>query len=942
MPVASGAGKTSRGSLFCRFLRFLVFVGLFGVAAFGGALLAQQLSSVEIAHHGLVSQKVLAEPGSLRQTNPRESESSVQNGTLRKSLLLDGDHRTEQQTQSYAPLDKSRTSDPRETSSLLARLADYGSSRSAEMWAVMRHVEDHVEDEFLDKQAAVSRYAHLQGGLHAAMLLDPDGSELGFYGNPDLKREMLSWWRSKHSSVHYQAPESSAIVTAIEEGNEICARDVHVFYYMWYANAKVDGAWAHWNHEYLPHWDKKIAEQYPSGRHDPDKDDIGSVFWPQLGPYSSLDRAVIRAHLQQMSKASIGVVALSWYPPGRLDRGIHEHDELLLALLTEASGTGVEVAVHIEPYEGRTPKTVRADIKHLIEKYGDHPAMHKRLPVGRHGKWLSEAQRSRGMPMIYVYDSYHNQPVKWAELLTPGGSLSIRGTDVDAIVFCLWVEQGHGEYLAKGGFDGAYTYFAADGFSYGSTKKNWPAMAAFAAKHETLFSPSVGPGYNDVRVRPWNAQTTRPRRDGVYFDEMFAAALGSADLVGITSWNEWHEGTNIEPAIPKTSYEDYGPNGPESYLCIVRSWVQKWGKEHWQKAAAATPTKAPAQNPSSVSQGVVVYDSQDSSQIPVLIICAFRPLYLRRALDSVFKSRKQSNQFPITASQDGGQREVADLIQQELRAGSIARHLRFQEKEKVRGGGTYQRLAKHYRWALSQMFDVHGHEQVIILEEDLEIAPDFFSFFAATLPLLKRDKDLFCVSAWNDNGKPEIASDPRAIVRSDFFPGLGWMLLKGFWNEIRDRWPQAYWDDFIRHHDIRRGRQCLRPEVSRTHTFGEVGVSQGQFYQTHLAKMALNAEDIDWASEDLSAVATADNFDAWLSSRIRSARSVSLKELGQERSQGLELMVRYKDRDFGTLARHFGLMEDEKDGVRRGAYRGVIPITWKGNRVYLVCNWPFS
>ena len=42
---------------------------------------------------------------------------------------------------------------------------------------------------------------------------------------------------------------------------------------------------------------------------------------------------------------------------------------------------------------------------------------------------------------------------------------------------------------------------------------------------------------------------------------------------------------------------------------------------------------------------------------------------------------------------------------------------------------------------------------MIIVEDDLEISPDFFEYFTATLPLLRSDPSLWCVSAWNDNGK---------------------------------------------------------------------------------------------------------------------------------------------------------------------------------------------
>jgi len=45
--------------------------------------------------------------------------------------------------------------------------------------------------------------------------------------------------------------------------------------------------------------------------------------------------------------------------------------------------------------------------------------------------------------------------------------------------------------------------------------------------------------------------------------------------------------------------------------------------------------------------------------------------------------------------------------------------------------------------------------------DDLDISPDFFDYFLATYPLLRDDPTLWCVSAWNDNGKIDlVANDP--------------------------------------------------------------------------------------------------------------------------------------------------------------------------------------
>lgn len=137
----------------------------------------------------------------------------------------------------------------------------------------------------------------------------------------------------------------------------------------------------------------------------------------------------------------------------------------------------------------------------------------------------------------------------------------------------------------------------------------------------------------------------------------------------------------------------------------------------------------------------------------------------------------------------------------------------------------------------------------MFLEEDLEVAPDFFSYFAALAPLLDNDGSLMCVSAWNDHGQLGRASNSTALYRTDIFPGLGWMLTSDLGRELHDNWPNVYWDEYLRESKVRKGRQCVYPEVSRTHTFGKVGTSGGQLFDKHLSVMLLNKEEVDWSKE---------------------------------------------------------------------------------------------
>lgn len=76
-------------------------------------------------------------------------------------------------------------------------------------------------------------------------------------------------------------------------------------------------------------------------------------------------------------------------------------------------------------------------------------------------------------------------------------------------------------------------------------------------------------------------------------------------------------------------------------------------------------------------------------------------------------------------------------------------------------------------------------EDTVLLQDDMELAPDFFSYFEATSSLLDTDKDLFCISSWNDHGQAQFVRSDTQLYRSDFFPGLGWMLQKNTWHDIR-------------------------------------------------------------------------------------------------------------------------------------------------------------
>jgi alpha-1,3-mannosyl-glycoprotein beta-1,2-N-acetylglucosaminyltransferase len=47
------------------------------------------------------------------------------------------------------------------------------------------------------------------------------------------------------------------------------------------------------------------------------------------------------------------------------------------------------------------------------------------------------------------------------------------------------------------------------------------------------------------------------------------------------------------------------------------------------------------------------------------------------------------------------------------------------------------------------------------------------------------------------------------------------MMTRRLWQELGPKWPKAFWDDWMRLKDVRKGRQTIFPEVCRNYNFGE-------------------------------------------------------------------------------------------------------------------------
>jgi alpha-1,3-mannosyl-glycoprotein beta-1,2-N-acetylglucosaminyltransferase len=330
-----------------------------------------------------------------------------------------------------------------------------------------------------------------------------------------------------------------------------------------------------------------------------------------------------------------------------------------------------------------------------------------------------------------------------------------------------------------------------------------------------------------------------------------------------------------------------------------------------------------------------------------------RPDYLRRCLNSVLAHHPADGRWNVVISldqQDGIEhRDVAGVVSdaqlgapRDVTLSSWAHDVVYPPDTPLENNDefmvdtpAYRRIARHYEWALRRAFACEHIDRVVVVEEDMEVAVDFYNYFDALAPVLDADPTLFCVSAWNDNGKEHLSVDPEQLHRTDFFPGLGWMLTRRVWEELDDTWPQQFWDDWLRSENQTRGRQCIRPEVSRTSNHGAIGVSQSFHFDKHVSKVVINMTPVNFSAMDLSYLRPAE-YEELVFGRLSRAVLLKYSNYLASRPQDADVIARYPVGNLESIGKRTGVMVDDRNGIFRTSYRGLIIIPWNGHWAFLV------
>ncbi|MFW6308377.1 MAG: glycoside hydrolase family 99-like domain-containing protein [bacterium] len=341
-----------------------------------------------------------------------------------------------------------------------------------------------------------------------------------------------------HVAANNQLEEFFSFVEQQQQRNwEIEDKKVMAFYYPWYRSKDFSDRWIHW---------KNVDEK--------NQEISNSANYPQLGAYDSLDEEVVTTHFKQASEVGIDTFIVSWWGPST------PSDNAINLILEKAQEYDISIALYYEKnpketVDGRIKKGYE-DFTYILDEYTDHPA------------YLKVAEK----PVLFIYGRAMNEVA-----LNEWGKIINKVREEEEKDFQIIVDNQ--DEFTVSIFDGLHTYNIAASIKSLSleqidkfTQKNFEQMVNIANSYNKISTVTIIPAYDDTKIREPGINV--PRREGQLYSTLWENAIkANPDWILITSWNEWHEGSEIEPSI------EYG----EKYLDITKNYSKKFKEKTAEK-----------------------------------------------------------------------------------------------------------------------------------------------------------------------------------------------------------------------------------------------------------------------------------------------------------------------------------------------------------------------
>lgn len=240
--------------------------------------------------------------------------------------------------------------------------------------------------------------------------------------------------------------------------------------------------------------------------------------------YHSSDVAAIQRHALLAHQAGVDALVQAWYGPTLANNQTESNFRILL---DQAQMAGIHAAVSVDmggPFL-QSQEEVSTALQALWQGHTQHAAY----------------LRVQGRPVVFFWRQNNFSVATWRDIRA----------QVDPERAMLWIAEGaQPEYLEV--FDGLYLYSVAWSADPAAVLVRWGNVVDQWSAESNAFRywvATVMPGYNDL-VTGRSDAFVRDRAEGAYYRACWAGAVQSeADWVVITSFNEWLEGTHIEPSV---------------------------------------------------------------------------------------------------------------------------------------------------------------------------------------------------------------------------------------------------------------------------------------------------------------------------------------------------------------------------------------------------------
>jgi glycoprotein endo-alpha-1,2-mannosidase len=357
--------------------------------------------------------------------------------------------------------------------------------------------------------------------------------------NDNTGKPVYTGFRFSSYGSHYNATISNLetlrsngpVFVTQDKLRDYGARPVLAFYYGWYGTPQ-----------------KGFYQDWYDGRNGSDK--ISTAGVPEIGMYNSHNSTIVDEQLSSAQLSGINVFVSSWW-----GQGTFTDSSTGLALHEAKKFPGFKIAVNYEIYHlidqnlsrNKALATFVNDIGYIVKTYSANTTYYK---IG-------------GIPVVFIYEPDNYDKSFWESAVSQIKSQ-----------YNVYLIADTSNLSLIDVFDGYYMQWTNLQWIYqGNMSKlslAYNTMSVETTLHNKLWFAPARAGEDNINDE-YESKVFMPREEGWTYNMTWALAIASEpNGITITSWNEWHEGTNIEPANVSTTPDFW--ISPDMYLSLTRYW----------------------------------------------------------------------------------------------------------------------------------------------------------------------------------------------------------------------------------------------------------------------------------------------------------------------------------------------------------------------------------